>query len=232
MEMNLFKDFIGLFFPDICLICGNSLYHGEQIVCSRCLLHLPETNFHLQDDNPVARVFWGRVPIDKASSLYYYKKGGSVQQLIHQFKYHGHQEVGNFLGRYFGEVLRQTDFFNNAIDYILPIPLHPKKLKIRGFNQAEIFALGLAESLESVVDNSSVVRRVATSTQTKKSRYKRWENVNEIFQLTHPEKLEGKNILLVDDVITTGSTMEACLQVLNAVKNIHLNVASIAFAHH
>lgn len=229
--MNLLKDFIGLFFPNICLVCGASLYRGEEVVCTRCQLHLPETNFHLHADNPVSRLFWGRVNLEKATSLYFYKKGGSVQQLIHQFKYHGHQEVGTYFGKYYGNVLLKSGLFN-PIDFVIPIPLHPDKLKKRGFNQAEIFALGLAESMETIVDNTAVARQVATSTQTKKSRYKRWENVNEIFRLTNPALLENKNILLVDDVITTGSTMEACLQTLGKVPGIKLNAVSIAFAHH
>ena len=228
--MSLLEDFISLFFPRTCYVCGASLFKQELVVCTKCISHLPETNFHRHRDNPVSRVFWGRVPLQHAVSLYYYKKGGSVQQLIHQLKYKGHQEIGLFLGNYFGELLRKKEDFQE-IQKIIPIPLHIKKLKKRGFNQAELFARGLAEAMNREVDVESVVRQIPTSTQTKKSRYKRWENVSDIFMVRYPERLAGKHLLLVDDVITTGATMEACLQTMLQVPDVKLSVASIAFAY-
>lgn len=223
-------DFVGLLFPNVCYVCGNSLFKNEQIVCTRCFLHFPETNFHDDPDNPVSRVFWGRIPVNAATALYYYRKGGSVQKLIHKMKYNGHKEIGAYFGNLLGSVIMNIPAFSN-IDCILPIPLHPRKIKKRGFNQAEIIAMGIKEILNIEIDRDSVYRKLESDTQTKKSRYSRWENVSEIFTLIPDNKLSGKHVLLVDDVITTGATMEACLQTLQKVEDIKLSVVSVAFAH-
>jgi ComF family protein len=229
--MSLLDDFISLFFPKTCPACGNNLFNNEKVICTKCLYHLPKTNFHHDKDNPVSKVFWGRVNLESATSLYYYRKGGKVQHLIHQLKYQGYQEIGIFLGELFGSELKQADDFK-SIDLIIPIPLHWKKLQKRGFNQAEVFANGLSKAMNVEVDTKSVIRTVATSTQTKKSRYKRWENVNEIFQLKNPDKLAGRHVLVADDVITTGATMEACIQVIQQSPGVKVNVVSIGFASH
>lgn len=226
---NLLDDFISLFFPKTCYACGNNLFRNENVICTSCLYHLPKTNFHKDTGNPVSKVFWGRVEIASATSFLYYRKGGKVQNLIHQLKYNGYKEIGVYLGELYGNDLKNTPGYNN-IDKIIPIPLHRKKLKKRGFNQSEYIAIGLANSMNTNVDITSVIRSIATSTQTKKSRYKRWENVSNIFEINNPEDLAGKNILLVDDVITTGSTMEACVSCLNTIPDIKVSVASIAFA--
>ncbi len=229
--MKLLDDFISLFFPRTCMACGNNLFYNENVICTSCLFHLPKTNFHNDKDNPVSKVFWGRVSIKSATAYYYYRKGGKVQHLIHQMKYKGHKEVGIFLGELYGSELSETPDYN-TIDTIIPIPLHKKKLKKRGFNQAEVFATGLANSMGVTMDSTTIFRNVETSTQTKKSRYKRWENVSDIFKLKDPDILKGKHVLVVDDVITTGATMEACVQTLQKVPEITISVASIAFASH
>lgn len=227
--MNLIEDFISLFFPRTCYACGNSLFQNEKIVCTSCLLHLPKTNFHKSTENPVSKVFWGRVNLTAATSMYFYRKGGKVQQLIHQLKYKGHKEIGVFLGEMYGKQLIESPLYTD-IDLIIPIPLHKSKLKKRGFNQAELFASGLARSMQKEMDVKSLIRQVATSTQTKKTRYKRWENVSEIFKLATPENLKGKKILVVDDVITTGATMEAFIQTIQRVEDVKVCAVSIAFA--
>ncbi|OQX75481.1 MAG: amidophosphoribosyltransferase [Bacteroidetes bacterium 4484_249] len=227
--MNLIDDFLSLFFPRTCFACGNNLFKGERVICTSCLFHLPKTNFHKDNNNPVKKVFWGRVKIESAAAYFFYRKGGKVQQLIHQMKYRGQKEIGIFLGESYGIELNNAPGFSE-IDKIIPIPLHHKKLKKRGFNQAELFAIGLAKTMNKEVDTTSVVRNVATSTQTKKTRYKRWENVSDIFVIKEIESLKGKNVLIVDDVITTGATMEACVQCLQKVPEIKISVASIAFA--
>jgi ComF family protein len=229
--MNLADDFISLFFPKTCAACGYNLFANEQVICTKCLYHLPKTQFHLEKDNPVSQVFWGRVKLEAAASLYFYRKGGKVQHMIHQLKYKGYKEIGSFLGELYGSELSSADVFKET-NLIIPIPLHRKKLSKRGFNQSEIFANGLGKSMHAEVDTSSVVRTVATSTQTRKSRYKRWENVNEIFTLKNPEKLAGKHILVADDVITTGATMEACVQVILQAPEAKVSVVSIGFAAH
>lgn len=227
--MNLIQDFISLFFPRTCYACGNNLFQNEKIICTSCLLHLPKTNFHKIANNPVSKVFWGRVNLVTATSMYFYRKGGKVQHLIHQLKYKGHKEIGVMLGEIYGGQLKETELFK-GIDLIIPIPLHHSKLKKRGFNQAETFARGLAVSMQKKMDNSSLVRQIATSTQTKKTRYKRWENVSDIFSLKIPENINNKHILVVDDVITTGATMEAFIQTIQTATNVKVSAASIAFA--
>ena len=227
--MNLIKDCAGLFFPDVCYSCGNSLYKNEKVLCTRCYLHMPETNFHNDPDNPVARVFWGRVPIRAATALYFYKKGGSVQQLIHQLKYRGHKEIGLHLGNLLGGEIKRQPLFE-GIDCIVPVPLHRKKKRTRGFNQAELIGIGISQVLGIPVDVEHVVRTVASETQTRKGRYTRWENVGQIFRVKDGPVLAGKHVLVVDDVITTGATMEACLQALGTVPGITLSVACAAFS--
>lgn len=227
--MNLLDDFISLFFPRTCYACGNNLFQNEKTICTSCLLHLPKTNYHKSVENPVSRVFWGRVNLVTATSMFFYRKGGKVQHLIHQLKYKGHVEIGILLGQIYGSQLMEVETYKN-IDLIIPIPLHQSKLKKRGFNQAEIFAKGLADSMQKKMDNISIVRQIATSTQTKKTRYKRWENVSEIFRLEIPENIIDKNILVVDDVITTGATMEAFIQTIQTAANVKVSAVSIAFA--
>lgn len=228
--MNLLDDFISLFFPRTCYACGYSLFQNEKIICTSCLLHLPKTNFHKTSDNPVSKVFWGRVNLISATSMYFYRKGGKVQHLIHQLKYKGHKEIGIFLGEIYGSQLMEISLYKD-IDLIIPVPLHKSKLKKRGFNQAELFARGLARSMQKDIDVKSLVRQVATSTQTKKTRYRRWENVSDIFRMENPEKIVGKKILVVDDVITTGATMEAFIQTIQTVENVEVSAVSIAFAY-
>jgi ComF family protein len=181
-------------------------------------------------DNPVSKVFWGRVNLISATSMYFYRKGGKVQHLIHQLKYKGHKEIGIFLGEIYGSQLMEIPLYKD-IDLIIPIPLHKSKLKKRGFNQAELFARGLARSMQKDIDVKSLVRQVASSTQTKKTRYRRWENVSDIFRMENPEKIVGKKILVVDDVITTGATMEAFIQTIQTAANVEVSAVSIAFAY-
>jgi ComF family protein len=229
--MTLIDDFIALFYPRTCMACGNTLFHNEEVVCTSCLLHLPRTGFHKIKDNPVAKVFWGRVNLESAAALYYYRKGGKVQHLIHQMKYSGHKEIGVFLGELYGGSLRKSQYFE-TVETVIPIPLHKNKLKKRGFNQAEMFARGIAATMDIEIDTDTVYRDVETSTQTKKSRYKRWENVSDIFKLRDSDRLSEKHVLVVDDVITTGSTMEACVNTLQKVPGIRISVVSIGFPVH
>jgi len=227
--MSLLDDFISLFFPRICYGCGNSLYKNEEVLCTYCLFRLPKTHFHLESDNPVSRMFWGRVEIESAAAFCYYRKSGKVQQLIHQFKYKGKKEIGSYIGRLYGDYLTKTEAFNN-IDLIVPVPLHPKKIRKRGYNQSELFGLGLSQAMNVKLDKTTLFRTRASSTQTKKSRYKRWENVETIFSLRNGENLKGAHILLVDDVVTTGSTLEACAQALLQIEGVRVSVAAMAYA--
>ena len=223
----MLNDFLSLIFPKVCAACGKSLFKTEESICTYCLYHLPKTNFHLYGDNPVVKLFWGRTGIHSASSLYSFSKGSKVQHLIHQLKYRGKKEIGNTLGKHYGKELKMSPLFSTA-NVVIPVPLHIQKLKKRGYNQSETFAQGIAEAMNAESSSEILIRTFSSETQTKKSRFARWKNVEEIFKVTAPEKLEGKHVLLVDDVITTGSTLEACANKILEVPNVKVSVATIA----
>lgn len=223
----MLNDFLSLVFPKVCYACGKSLYKSEECICTHCLYHLPQTNFHLYPDNPVIKLFWGRAPIHSASSLYSFSKGGKVQQMIHHLKYRGKKEIGTSLGKYYGRELKKSPLFS-TIEMVVPVPLHSKKLKRRGYNQSETFAMGIADAMKVAFPGEVITRTEASETQTRKSRFARWKNVEDVFTVTQPEKLESKHILLVDDVITTGSTLEACARRILDVPGAKVSVATIA----
>lgn len=223
-----FRDFFNLFFPDLCVVCNNHLLNQEELICTKCLYQLPKTNFHKQVDNPVSQLFWGRTKIEYATGLFSFYKGSKYQSMMHQFKYHGKKEIGYILGKYFGHQIKESVF--REIDVIIPVPLHITKLKKRGYNQSEWLAKGLAESMNKKLDTKSLVRKVATETQTRKSRYDRWKNVERIFEIEDHKKLEGKHVLIVDDVVTTGSTLEACINVVLKIKDTKVSIATLAVA--
>lgn len=223
------NDLLSLFFPRVCLACGNSLFRNEEVLCFACLYHLPKTGFHLLEDNPVARQFWGKINFESAASFYYFSKGGKVQHLVHQFKYKGYKEIGAYIGKLYGTELVKSPLFSN-VTAVIPVPLHPRKQAKRGYNQAEWFAKGLANSMGIELDITSLVRAFASETQTRKTRFNRWENVKEIFKIDDIGRQAGKHVLLVDDVITTGSTLEAAGHSLLQVPGIKISVASIACA--
>jgi len=223
----MINDFFNLIFPKLCSACNGTLLKNEKIICIRCVVNLPKTNFHKDKDNPVNKVFWGRVDVEMASSFYFFSKKSKVQNLLHNLKYKDVKEVGSVLGELFGFELNNSKFYQD-IDFIVPVPLHKNKLKKRGYNQSEWIAIGLSKSMKVPVNIDSLYRKSDSETQTKKSRYKRWENVGEIFGLAN-NGLEGKRILLVDDVVTTGATIEACAQLL-IQQNCKVLVATIAYA--
>jgi ComF family protein len=223
------KDFVSLIFPDLCVACRAGLMANEDLLCTDCLYNLPFTNFHLQPDNIVARQFWGKLPIEGAYSLYYFNKGGNIQNMMHQFKYNGMHRIGNVLGNIAGKQLLQNEAFNSA-EIIIPVPLHKKRLKERGYNQSASFANGLAQKISAKVDIDNLVRSVATKTQTHKSRFARFENMQEVFAVARPAELINKHVLLVDDIVTTGSTLEACGIELLKAPGLKLSIATIAYA--
>jgi ComF family protein len=222
-------DFVALIFPQLCAGCHGSLMANEDILCTDCLYSLPFTNFHLQADNIVAQQFWGKLPVEAAYALYYFNKGGKVQNLVHQFKYNGQQRIGNLLGSIAGKQLRQNIIFT-AADMIIPVPLHKSRLNKRGYNQSACFADGLAQELKAIVEIDNLARVTATKTQTHKSRFARFQNMQEVFTVLHPDRLANKHVLLVDDIITTGSTLEACGMELLKVPGLKLSIATIAYA--
>jgi ComF family protein len=229
LQRGYLADFVSLLFPELCAACRESLVANEHLICTDCLYNLPFTNFHLQPDNIVARQFWGKIPIEGAYAFYYFTKGGKIQNLMHQFKYNGMKQIGNLLGNIAGEQLLKNDIFKTA-DLIIPVPLHKKRMKQRGYNQSTCFAQGLAQKLNAAVEDNNLVRTIATETQTHKSRFARFENMQEVFVVKDPDKLINKHVLLVDDIITTGSTLEACGAQLLKVEGLKLSIATIAYA--
>lgn len=226
---NVINDLLSLLYPELCHACGNSLFTNEKLICLSCLYKLPKTNFHLEKNNTIEKIFWGRFHLQKASSFLYFSKESRVQNLMHEFKYRSKKEIGFYLGELFARELSKGNWLED-IDVIVPVPLHDKKKQIRGYNQSEEIAKGF-ESHSSITVETTVINRVIDSeTQTKKSRFRRWENVNEIFKIDNPHKIEGKHILIVDDVITTGATLEACAQMLLKVEGVKISLASLAYA--
>jgi len=227
--MKFFGYLIDLFYPRLCTACGRSLMSHEFVICGYCSVQLPKTNFHNKIDNPIETAFWGRADIKAAAAYYKYTKGGKVQHLIHQFKYHGFREIGVYVGEQFGNSLNESPRFKD-MDLIVPVPLHKSKLLKRGFNQSELFGRGLAKSMKAEVLDDNLYRKIASSTQTKKSRWERYKNVNNIFGVRDASLFENKKLLLVDDVITTGSTIEACANILNQIEGVEVSVAAMASA--
>ncbi|MCX6274655.1 MAG: ComF family protein [Bacteroidetes bacterium] len=222
-------DLLWLVYPELCVSCDKPLNTGEKCLCTSCRFHLPKTNFHLEEVNPIIKHFWGKVKVEAAAAYFLFTKGEKVQHLIHQLKYRKRKDIGVFLGELYGYDLKKSAVFS-TVDVIIPVPLHPKKLRKRGYNQSECFAEGLSQSLKVPYDVKSLKRKKETQTQTRKHRFERFENVNNVFSVTKPEQLKGKHILLVDDVITTGSTLVACAEALLDVPGTKVSIAAIAYA--
>lgn len=202
---ELWKDFILNIFPAICINCNSTLVRDEQFICSRCKISLPMTRDYLDPTNRLFQKFAYEPKIKHVSSFLDYNKHGITRKLVHALKYRGETELGVLLGRMYGTELKRHGILDP--DLILPVPLHPKKLKRRGYNQSELIASGLSESLQIPMDPSILQRKKYTATQTKKSKVNRWENVGDVFAISQGEKLTGKKIILIDDVLTTGATM-------------------------
>ncbi len=226
--LRFFKDFISLFYPEVCLGCGEGLAEAEEFICTTCLYKLPKTNYHLQAENPMYKVFYGRAEIIAAAAYCYYSKGSMVQDLVHEIKYNGKKELGVAIGKWYGAELKQSAGFDKT-DVIIPVPLHPKKLKKRGYNQSACFAEGLSDMLQVPLLANGIKRIKDTETQTNKSRFERWNNVKDVFEVDNKEELANKHVLLVDDIVTTGATMEACIHALHSVPVGSVSVASIGY---
>jgi ComF family protein len=189
---------------------------------------LPVTGFYRYADNPVEQIFWGRVRVERAVAHYFFRKGNRIQTLVHQMKYHGQKEIGELLGKEIGKALRKSPLAD--VDMVLPVPLHPDKLRKRGYNQSEWIARGICAEIHKPLNVTSLIRRSSAGTQTKKKRYERWENVEKGFGLSHPDALAGKYVLLVDDVLTTGATLEACIHAVQRSADTKVGIAALAWA--
>lgn len=226
----MLQNLINLFFPKVCLACTNALVDNEVSVCTNCRHDLPVTNFHFDKSDEVKKVFYGRVKLENGTSLLRFQKKGIVQHLIHNLKYKDHhQEVGEFLGGWLGAELKTIEDYND-VDIVIPVPLHKRKLKKRGYNQVERFAKELAKSLNAEYSESVLIKISNTKSQVNKSRLARWNNSNELFSIQNLDKINNKHVLLVDDIITTGATIEACSNQLLKAKNVKISVATMAIA--
>jgi ComF family protein len=233
--MHLLKDIknavLHLAFPHVCEGCGSDLLDVGQLLCLRCLSSMPATNFHMHASNPIEKIFWGRIPLTSATSQYYFTKESLMQHLMHQFKYRGNKELGLFLGKLMGHALSSSNRFS-FLDALIPLPLFPSKEKKRGYNQATLLCEGISSVLQIPVKKDVVVRNSHTDTQTKKGRVERWQNMEGRFGLANPASIEGKHILLVDDVVTTGATLEACAIELLKATNAQISIATLCFSSH
>lgn len=232
--INFITDYIKglgqLFFPHVCASCQRNMAKNEEIICTVCEWKLPYTKFHQIEENTIEKRFWGRVPIERASSFLFFEKGSNTQKLISLLKYQNRQDVGTKLGKLYAQQLLNDNATILNIDAIVPIPLHIEKQKKRGYNQSDSIAFAMGEVLKVPVLTHSVVRIKNNITQTGKSRKDRWDNVEKIFEVKQPEKLKGKHILLIDDVVTTGATIEACAAEILEIPNTKVSIVTLACA--
>jgi ComF family protein len=226
---SLYKGLLQLFYPELCVACQYELPAGDSCFCMRCRLKLSPSDMYRLPENEFTERFWGRLALTGGAAMYYFTRKSPIQRALHRLKYKNQPDIGLKLGREFGRLLLQAPHFQN-IDYIVPIPLHPKKERMRGYNQSAMFAQGLAESLGAVHLPRALARNTQTATQTRKKRMDRFSNVETVFCVRQASLLESRHILLVDDVLTTGATLEMCAQTLQQVPGIQLSMATIAIA--
>lgn len=220
---------LNLFFPTVCLTCKHILLDNEKHICTTCRHKLPLTNYHLTKDDFVRKQFYGRSKIENATALFHFEKKGIVQQLIHQLKYKEQEHIGRFLGKWLGKELKTTKDYN-TVDLVIPVPLHKKKQSKRGYNQVSQFGKEIATALGVDYNENILLKVTNTKSQVTKNRFSRWTGKNDTFALANTKNIKGKHILLVDDIITTGATLEACIQELNKADNIKISLATMAIA--
>ncbi len=225
----VFSNLLSVIFPDYCVNCGCVLGNNEAFICCFCRTNLPETQLHLQKENRIIKQLYGQCDLFCATSLFYFHKNSAVQHLIHELKYKGKEEIGAWLGRWLGEKIKSIKEFQQA-DAVIPVPLHKKKLKKRGYNQVALFGKELAQILQIDYIDDVLIKTKINTTQTKKDIWKRFKDSKDIFSLQNKEKIRGRNILLVDDLITTGSTIESCYNQLIKAGNVRMGVASMAYS--
>jgi len=225
----MFESIINLFFPKVCSGCSSFLLSNENVICTVCRHDIPLTNHHLNPENDAFKKFYGRIPVVHASALFYFHKKGIVQELIHNLKYKGHEEIGAILGEWYAEDLKNIELLQ-SVDEIIPVPLHRRKLKERGYNQVTAFGKALSSSLNIDYNDSLLIRNVYSKTQSKKNLLGRTEGIETIFDVSFTEKNHNKHFLLIDDVITTGATLEACSRALLKIPGAKISIVCMAMA--
>jgi len=229
MLAKIWNSCVDLVFPDFCEVCSELLIKGEKSICLSCFYEMPKTHYWKETENEIEKIFWGKVNIERACALFFYRKGSNFRPLIHKLKYQGSYKLGMRLGEELGFHLKSAPLYKD-VDLIVPVPLHPKKERQRGYNQSNCISKGISEIMNIPVETNSLIRTQYTETQTLKAKQERWENVSDIFALKSTSSIENKHILLVDDVITTGSTMEACSTTILNNCNCKVSLASIGYA--
>jgi ComF family protein len=227
--MRVIDDLANLFFPLICEACKTPLTDNEISICTRCRHHLPITNFHFNNNQEIKKKLYGRVKIEHATALLHFSKKGIVQELLHNLKYRGHEGIGEFFGHWLGGELKTLDHYK-TIDIVVPVPLHTRKLRKRGYNQVTKFGQAIAKNLNCDFDEGVLIKRKNERTQVFKNRLMRFDDANTRFDIQYSDRLTGKHILLVDDIITTGATIEACALLLNTAEQVKISIATIAIA--
>ncbi|HEY8386982.1 MAG TPA: ComF family protein [Parasegetibacter sp.] len=226
---NLANSLLHLFYPEVCEGCGNDLSKSGLRLCIYCMTHLPKTSFERFENNPIEKIFFGRIPLLAAASFCYFTRRSVVQRLLHQLKYRNDKELGLLMGEWMGRCIEASGRFNN-IQLLVPVPLHPSRLKSRGYNQSALLCQGISSVLGVPVAESALKRKEATDSQTSRSRVARWENMKNRFELTNVDELRNKEIMLVDDVITTGATLEACSRAISEKLGSCISLFSFAYA--
>lgn len=224
----MIKSLTNLFFPKVCYACLTYLNDNEDTICTNCRHDLPVTNFHFDNNKAIEKTLYGRAQIENGTALFRFEKKGIVQQLIHGLKYKGYENVGFILGNWLGAELKEISAYNN-IDFVIPVPLHKNKLKKRGYNQVTKFGQQIAKAINANYLDNVLIKITNNKSQTSKKRFARW-NSDELFALQNENLIENKHILIVDDIITTGATLEACITVLNEAKNVKISIATMAIA--
>lgn len=228
IKKTMLRFLTDLFFPKTCVGCNTFLVLNEIVICTSCRHRLPLTQHHLDANNIAFKRFYGRLPLEHISAMLYFHKKGIVQQIIHNLKYRGHQEIGTVLGNWY---CNDIVHLLRDIDVIIPVPLHKKRFKERGFNQVTSFARVFTENLNITLNESLLFRKAYSSTQTKKSLLNRSENISNVFDVNYTENEHNKHFLLIDDVLTTGSTLENCGKALLKIPNAKLSIITIAMSH-
>lgn len=221
------NDVVHLFYPHLCIGCGSDVIENAETLCVQCFAELPATDYFLFANNPVERLFAGRILVQSAGSAFYFTKKSLLQNVMHEIKYKGNVQAGLFMGKQTGLVLQRSGRFND-VDCIVPLPLSSKRLQQRGYNQAAIIARGISSIINKKLVDDVVVRRTNTVTQTNKNRANRWQNMQDVFAIKDEDSLSGKHVLLIDDIVTTGATLEACAEVILSVSNTKVSIATVA----